>query len=398
MTVNLRETAATAAPPASRVPQATLPRVLYCLALDPGSKFGSLEEQIVFQAERFRQEGSLFAPLFITGPNADVGQFRNLGIDAHCLELRRFRLSTLFALRRLIRDLRIELVNWNFMPALRNGYVWALTLLTPGVRHWFTDHNSRPADSVPRAPAGIRRIVKRTLLRRYGRVVCVSQYVRECLDAQKVWPNLVRLPHFINTSRFRPDEAMRRQTRSAMNVSQRFVLLTVSQLIEEKGVEVAVRALAELPEQVTLWIIGDGPDKERLQRLVAELKLDGRVQLLGLQRQVQPFMQAADCYLCPSLWAEAAGLVNLEAQACAQPVIASRIGGIPEYVADGRTGLLFMPGDHHDLARCVRQLLDDPGLRDRLGQQGRIRALEEFSPEARLPEWLDLYRRWRSLP
>ena len=71
-------------------------------------------------------------------------------------------------------------------------------------------------------------------------------------------------------------------------------------------------------------------------------------------------MQAADCLVCPSLWAEAAGLVNLEALSTGLPVVASRIGGIPEYVEDGKTGMLFPPGDHQALAALIRRLMDTP--------------------------------------
>jgi glycosyltransferase involved in cell wall biosynthesis len=170
-------------------------------------------------------------------------------------------------------------------------------------------------------------------------------------------------------------------------------MLVVAHLIKDKGVDVAVRAMAELPD-VQLWIVGEGPEESALRSLVAELKLEDRVRLLGLQAHVQPYLQAADCFVCPSLWGEAAGLVNIEAQACGTPIIASRIGGIPEYVADGRTGFLFSPGDHRDLARCVRRLIDDPALQRRLAEQARTDSLERFSPQARLPEYLDLYRRW----
>jgi glycosyltransferase involved in cell wall biosynthesis len=92
------------------------------------------------------------------------------------------------------------------------------------------------------------------------------------------------------------------------------------------------------------------------------------------------------------VWAEAAGLVNLEAQACGLPVVASRIGGIPEYVLDGKTGLLFEPGDAAALARLVRRLIDDPDERRAMSAAARAWAVERFSPQARLPELLDLYR------
>ncbi len=128
-----------------------------------------------------------------------------------------------------------------------------------------------------------------------------------------------------------------------------------------------------------------------LQALAGELGVRNRVRFLGLQSRVEPFMQAADCFVCPSRWAEAAGLVNLEAQACGLPVVAVRIGGIPEYVAEGRTGLLFPPEDPVGLARSVRQLLDCPEECRAMGRRARESAVMHFSPTARLDDFLELY-------
>src|SRR5947207_7656953 len=109
-----------------------LPRVLSAVMLDPGKKYGSMEEQIVLLGHAFRNEGSLFLPLFICAPEAaDVEQFRRRGLAAECLELRRFRWRTLWRLLRVLRRERIEVVHWNFMPPLTNWYVWALSLFAP---------------------------------------------------------------------------------------------------------------------------------------------------------------------------------------------------------------------------------------------------------------------------
>ena len=116
-----------------------------------------------------------------------------------------------------------------------------------------------------------------------------------------------------------------------------------------------------------------------------------RVRFLGPQDRVEPYLQAADVLVCPSLWQEAAGLVNVEAQACGLPVVASRIGGIPEYVEEGRTGLLFPPGDFRQLAACLTQLKESPDLCNRLGAEARRRAVERSSVAARLDDYLKLY-------
>ena len=357
-----------------------LPRVLYALILDPGLKFGSMEEQLVLLAEAFRAEKGLFLPLFICDPaNVSLDDYQRRGIPAECLELRRFQLSTFLALRRIVCRERIEIVHWNFVNPLSNWYLWSLSLLLPRVRHWFTDHNSRLLP-LPPPSRGVKRVLKRLLLRRYDAVVCVSRYVQRCLEAQCCWSNLVTQSHFINSARFVPDSATREDVRKRLGADDRFVLLVVGQLIPEKGINVAIAAMASLPPQVMLWIIGAGPQQDELTAQIIEAGLEDRVRMLGLQVNVQPFLQAADVFVCPSLWAEAAGLVNLESQSCAIPVVASRIGGIPEYVVEGRTGLFFEPGDSATLAGQVRRLIDEPQLRRGMAAEARTWVLEHFSP------------------
>jgi glycosyltransferase involved in cell wall biosynthesis len=391
MTPSLVTVAPSGAVPALLPARSKLPRVLYALMLDPGDKYGSMEEQIVLLAHAFRNDGSLFLPLFICAPEAaNVDQFRRRGVQAECLELRRFGAATLWRLWRILRRRRIDAVHWNFVHPVTNAYLWALSLVAPLVRHVFTDHNSRTTQPAPLR--GAVKSVKRALLRRYRQVWGVSQFVTDRLAEQGVWSNLVCCRHFINTARFCPDADQRVRQRAALGAADAFVLMFVGQLIAEKGVDVAVRAMAELPPDTVLWIAGAGPQEAGLRQLIAELRLEQRVKLLGLQHNVQPFLQAADVFVCPSRWAEAAGLVNLESQACGLPVVASRIGGIPEYVEDGRSGILFEPSNAQELAAAVRRLHGDRALRERMSRAARAVALERFAPEARLPAILDLYR------
>ncbi len=368
-----------------------LRRVLFVCELEP-RKFGSVEEQAAILAAAFQARGGLFLPLFAAPPAPDVRkQYAAAGVEITWLDLRRFRPTTLFRLVSLITRRRIGIVHWNFSWPLTNAYVWALTVLTPWVRQYFTDHISRESEAAPGNP-GRARALKRLFLKRYARVVGVSRFVVQRIGEQGVWPAAECLLHFINTDRFAPDAETRAEVRGELGVREsQFVLLSTGYLIKAKGVDTAVRALHLLPE-VALWVVGDGAELAALETLSRDLGVRQRVRFLGLQSRAEPFMQAADCFVCPSRWAEAAGLVNIEAQACGLPVVASRIGGIPEYVADGRTGLLFTPGNEQELARAVRRLLDDRDECRAMSRRAREWAVQQFSPAARLDDFLDLYR------
>lgn len=370
-----------------------LPRVLYAVALDASQKFGSLEEQIYLLARAFRDESSALVPVFLpaAGPRGGgLAAFDEAGLPTAGLDLWRFRWSTLRQLSNLIDEHDIRLVHWNFYPPL-NAYVWSLSLRYPRLVHYFTDHNSRLLP-LPAPPSGMRRLLKRALLSRYRQVWGVSRYVCDCLAQQQSWSNLQCCPHFINTDRFRPDAATRQRVRQQLGVEDRFVAVTVANLIPEKGIDIALRALAQSPERVVLWVTGRGDDETRLKALAAELGIASRVVFFGQRANVEPLLQAADCLVCPSLWAEAAGLVNLEALSTGLPVLASRIGGIPEYVDDGLNGHLFAAGDHAQLAALLTRLSYASDECRRLGAAARAAAIERFSPAARIEKYLDLYR------
>jgi glycosyltransferase involved in cell wall biosynthesis len=107
-------------------------------------------------------------------------------------------------------------------------------------------------------------------------------------------------------------------------------------------------------------------------------------------------MQAADCFICPSLWQEGAGAVNFEAMACGLPDIASRTGGIPEFIEHGRNGFLFTAGNHRELAEGIRRLHDNLELRHKLGREARSIVVERYSIQGLLAEHLGVYRSTKS--
>jgi glycosyltransferase involved in cell wall biosynthesis len=369
----------------------SLPRVLYAVVLDPTLKFGSLEEQIVFLARSFESRGSLFLPLFICREEASESKVhQKFGIEAECLDLSTFSWARLLRLSQLISCHRISLVHWNFTEMLRNGYVWGVTLLHPNVKHCYTDHISRASGS-SLVPGWAKRVLKRLFLRRYNKVFCVSQFVLNDLQRQQIHFNLKRCPQFINTDRFRPDSGARDHLRRKHRAEGCFVVLTVAHLIKEKGIDVLIRAMAEAPANTVLWVVGGGEELESLRQLSSKHQLTSRVSFHGLQMDVAPFMQAADCFVCPSLWEEAVGLVNVEAMASGLPVIASRNGGTPEYVEDGRTGFLFSPGDHHELSRYIRLLDENPDLCREISGHAREHALDKFTIDVGISRYLELY-------
>lgn len=366
-----------------------LRRVLFVVNLNP-TKFGSLEEQIFILAKTFKRHQSLFVPVFVRAlREKDEYAYQDAGLPVAYLDLNLFKVSTFLQLMHLIDSHKIEIVHWNLYNPM-NMYVELLTFVKAGVMHFMTDHISRTS-SGENSSQSVKRWIKMILFRCYDKVGGISNFILEDLRKQRCWGSLFRQHHFINTERFKPNPYVRAKIRDRHNVADRFVILVVAHLIPEKGVDVVLKALKALPAHVVLWIVGEGMERDSLETMTRQLNLKERVVFWGLQENVEPYMQTADCFVCPSIWGEAAGLVNLEALACGLPVIASSVGGIPELIDEGKTGFLFPAGDHIALTERITQLLSVPMLSHAMGERARSTAVDRFSIESKLDELLKVY-------
>lgn len=175
---------------------------------------------------------------------------------------------------------------------------------------------------------------------------------------------------------------------------QRFgsrVVLSVGRLVYYKGFEYLIRAMQQVEGQ--LIIIGDGPLRGALSRLAQQLGIEQRVHLVGNVEDLAPYYYCADVFVLPSIArSEAFGIVQLEAMACAKPVINTDIAsGVPYVSLHGVTGLTVPPEDPQALGIALRQLLDNEDLRLRYGQAARRRLDAEFTLPAMVRRTVSLY-------
>ncbi|TML53939.1 MAG: glycosyltransferase family 4 protein [Actinobacteria bacterium] len=176
-------------------------------------------------------------------------------------------------------------------------------------------------------------------------------------------------------------------------------VLAVGRLVEKKGHETLLLAAAQLRDrglEFTVRLAGEGPEWARLQRLVHEVGLGDRVAFLGplSESELQAEYQRADVFALPCRKlanGDQDGLPNviLEAMAHGLPVVSTRLAGIVEAVVDGESGLLADQDDAAALAENLGELLQDPNLRERIGQAGRDRVAERFERSANLPRVVD---------
>jgi glycosyltransferase involved in cell wall biosynthesis len=177
-------------------------------------------------------------------------------------------------------------------------------------------------------------------------------------------------------------------------------IVTVGRLAPQKRPDVAVRAMAELARthpEASLDVVAHGPLLGETEALVAELGLGNRVRLLGKRDDVPELLARAQCFLLTSDY-EGCPYTVLEAMAAGLPVVATAVGGLPELIAHGETGLLAEPGNPASVSAALASVLAD-GVRAReLGEAGRRRVSERFSREGMLRATLELYDEVASAP
>jgi glycosyltransferase involved in cell wall biosynthesis len=173
-------------------------------------------------------------------------------------------------------------------------------------------------------------------------------------------------------------------------------LLCVALHNRRKGLDVLLQAfmpLARTHPALQLWLAGDGPLRRELEALATRLDLTNRVRFLGMQSpaQVKALMDGALAVVLPSR-AEPFGLAIVEAMATGKAVVASAVGGIPEIIADGETGLLVPPGDAEALTTALRSLVEDAALRGRLARAGYDHVRRSFTWDVAGAKYEALYR------
>lgn len=179
------------------------------------------------------------------------------------------------------------------------------------------------------------------------------------------------------------------QPATAQRPDRPFTFAFLGRLTEEKGIPVLLRAAAGLPAGIQIRIAGDGPLRELVEKAAASAP--ERLQYLGHCADVLSLYHAVDAVVMPSL-SEGLPMTALEAMACGLPLVASRVGGLPEVVQPDGTGLLVARADVDELAGAMARLAEDPDAAAAMGVSGRKRVEREFDQERMLERIEETYR------
>jgi glycosyltransferase involved in cell wall biosynthesis len=343
-------------------------------------KRGSMEQQLIALGERLGARGVPVTMVFSEAPRPWMQQaFAERRISWRTLNFAPTHRAALELLA-MLRLARPQLVHFHFLRAT-SPLVAAARLA--GARVVVHDHVTLTRATASRTYEGLKTLRDAVWMPLVDLRVAVSKPVAESVaDIEHVDPSRIAVvENGIDLGRF--ENASGAGVKQSLGCAGRPLVVCVSRLQHEKGVETAIRAVPHLGRSTVLAMVGDGPIEAHCRALAEELGVANRVRFLGLRDDVEQLVAAADVVLAPSHWEEAFGLAVVEGMAAGKPVVVSRSGAMPDLVGD--TGVVVPKRDPEALARAVGELLDDPLRCARMGKAARARAQRRFS----MAHWVD---------
>jgi len=280
-----------------------------------------------------------------------------------------------FRLARLIRKNAYDVVhthNWGvFLEGGLAGFLARTPVLIHTVHGPYTGY---PDDSISRVKIALRHFSERLVARGFNRIAAVSDAIRQYIVGEiKIDPHLVVTVHNgIPVGDTLPTHRARNKD---------VVFIAVGRLAEIKNHGLMLRAFHEVIKaglSARLLIVGDGPERKNIEDYLHQNQLEGKVVLLGFRSDIGELLGEADIFVLTSRY-EGISVALLEAMRAGLPAIATRVGGIPETVRDGRTGLLVGLDDLPSLTQAMKRLIQSEELRHEMGKHGHDFLTEEFS-------------------
>ena len=289
--------------------------------------------------------------------------------------------SELFSIRRILKKEKIGIIHAHWI--IPQGLIAALLRRRYGVKVISTAH---AGDVFPLKKRLFRRIAAYTI-RNSDYVTVNSSYTKDAINKIKKAKNISVIPMGVDLQKFNPKNK-KEAIKKKLGIKKELIL-SVGRLAEKKGIKYLVMAMPKVLERfqdARLVIVGDGPEKERISRMVSDLSLGKNIMLPGKIRneELPSYYAAADLFAGPSIVTatgdtEGLGVVFLEALASGTAVVGSDVGGIPDIIKHEKTGLLVREKDPNGLASAIIRMLSDRRLREKTANAGRKHVLQNYS-------------------
>jgi len=260
-------------------------------------------------------------------------------------------------------------VTWSMMASWGGLAAWWFSIICPKVPLVVT---LQEGDEIDARKFGLVSLGWRLILSRAKVVTVISNYLREEARRYGYKGEVILVPNGVDIEKFKRQNSKGKNTSQNLREKLGFlekdiVLITTSRLVEKNGVGDIIEALRFLPENVKLLVAGVGELEQDFKFKISNLKLENRVKMLGFvdQKNLPKYLHASDIFVRPSL-SEGMGISFLEAMATGLPIIATKVGGIPDFLTHERTGLFCEVKNPKSIAEQVKRLMTDRELKDRI--------------------------------
>lgn len=336
---------------------------------------------------------------FLAEPPADVRRFLDLpNVSLEVLEnSTNLNWAATAALARIVRRHKPQILHLHFTGFL-GVYPWLARIMSVK-QIFFTDHSSRPSGYLPQRAPFWKRALARIINLPISKVICVSQYGQRCLTALDLLPTerLELVYNAVDLSRVTQNPKAAADLKKRYGIPDgRVLIVQVSWMIPEKGIPELLetaRILLSTDRRVHFVLVGEGAYREKFMNDAATIGIAEHISWSGLIED--PFgegvYESADIVCQLSEWEELFGWMIAEAMAYGKPIVATKVGGIPELVADGVSGFLVERGDTVTAAERLDRLAGDAELRRQLGEAGRAVVGQKFDLRRNVAQLLNVY-------
>jgi glycosyltransferase involved in cell wall biosynthesis len=322
--------------------------------------------------------------------------FEVLDIDVVvCHKRNKFDLSLINKVAHLIRECEIDIVQTTLLLAdIVGAFAARWSGRRPPVVSWETvSHGENDILRTKRRHVW----AYKAAMKRVDRIVAVSQEIQYSLiERRHIAPEKIELiPYGVDLRKYTRRNGTFDKRGELKIGGDRVVIGTVARVEPYKGVAYLQQAAVQLVRQhpkIDFLFVGDGSLRKELESEVRALGLAHRIRFLGFRNDVHEIMNVFDIFVLPSL-SEGLPNVILEAMASCKPVIASAVGGIPEAIVEGETGLLVPPGDSEAIVAAIKKLLGHNAIALRMGEAGRRRVEQFFSLQREVASFDRLYQK-----
>lgn len=363
------------------------------------NKLGALEEYALSISSALIREGHAAAVAFSElPPDWLMRRFADHGVEV--LQIHPYNGASAFVrdLRQVVRRRSLNILHATFYPC----YDLTLILATIGSRCnlIYSDQVSRTSHPSRGMTSLVSYCRNRLYQNAIAAIIADAEFIKLCQVQDHFTPPAMVpvIYNGVNLLRFnRIDPARKSQMLAELKIPARApVIVTIAQCIPEKGLNYYIDAAQLVVRQhpnAVFFVLGDGPQRAALEQQATDRALRDRMIFTGVRVDTEAFLSIADVFVLLSVWEEAFAFSLLEAMASGCPVVATRVGAIPESVLDGVCGILVPPRSAAAAAAAICRLLADDAARSAMGLAARQRVEQYFSLDRWVADTIDLYKR-----